>query len=245
MAEVRLLSAPDVERALTALRELDLNFDPTDLAGLRRDPAWHVDHYRKELPPERVGEPEDGGSWSAARHLSMEYEFVDPRLAHAYFDPGEAFEHRTMLLDIRFWGLRIYSGVRIGGIDEGIRTEAGRSARVSAWNYRTLAGHFEKGQIDYEVWKWLDSGEVEFRIDAVSQAARGSHPLVDVGFRIFGRGRQKKFARNACEGMARLTQEALDQDGGGVPLARPNSGSPSGPIAVRPSRVRSGVRPGI
>lgn len=238
MAEVRLLSAPDVERELGRLRGLDLNFDPTDLAGLRGDPAWHVDHYRKELPPERAGEPLDGGSWSLARHLSVEYEFVDPRLVHAYFDPGEAFEHRTMLLDIRFWGLRIYSGVRIGGIDEGTRTEGGRRARVSAWNYQTLAGHFEKGQIDYEVWKWLDTGEVEFRIDAVSQAAPGSHPLVDVGFRIFGRGRQKKFARNACEGMGRLTREALDQAEGGPPAAGPRSGSPSGRIAIRPTATR-------
>ena len=180
----------------------------------------------------------DGGSWSAARHLSMEYEFVDPRLVHAYFDPREAFEHRTLLLDIRFWGLRIYSGVRIGGVDEGTRTEDGRRARVSAWNYRTLAGHFERGQIDYEVWKWLDTGEVEFRIDAVSQAAPGSHPLVDVGFRIFGRGRQRRFARNACERMARLTREALKQPGGGSLPAGPNSVSALGPIAIRPTQTR-------
>jgi hypothetical protein len=238
MAEVRLLSAPDVERELVRLRELDLNFDPIDLSRLRRDPSWHVDHYRKELPSEPVGAPVDGGSWSVARHLSTEYEFVDPRIVHAYFDPREAFEDRTVLLDIRFWGLRIYSGVRIGGVDEGTRTEDARSARVSAWNYRTLAGHFERGQIDYEVWKWLDTGEVEFRIDAVSQAARGSHPLVDVGFRIFGRGRQRKFARNACERMARLTREALDQAGGGVLAARASSVSPPSPIAIRPTQTR-------
>ncbi len=235
MAEVRLISAPDVERELGRLRELDLNFDPTDLARLRRDPSWHVDHYWKELPAEPAGAPVDGGSWATARLLSMEYEFVDPRIVHAYFDPRENFEHRTVLLDIRFWGLRIYTGVRIGGVDEGNRTENGRSARVSAWNYRTLAGHFEKGQIDYEVWKWLDTGEVEFRIDAVSQAARGSHPLVDVGFRIFGRARQRKFARNACERMASLTREALDQEGGGAPAARPGAGSPPEPIAIRPT----------
>jgi hypothetical protein len=238
MAEVRLISAPDVERELGRLRDLDLNFDPAHLGRLRRDPSWHVDHYRKELPAEPAGAPQDGGSWSVARHLSMEYEFVDPRIVHAYFDPSEAFEHRSVLLDIRFWGLRIYSGVRIGGVDEGTRTEEGRSARVSAWNYRTLAGHFERGQIDYEVWKWLDTGEVEFRIDAVSQAARGSHPLVDVGFRIFGRGRQKKFARNACERMAKLTRDALDQVDGGARPARPEPASRFEAIAVRPTQTR-------
>ncbi len=231
MAELRLFSSPDVARELGRLREMELNFDPEDLPWLRRDPPWQVDHYRKELPAEPPGEPIEGGSWSIARNLSMEYEFVDPRIVRAFFDPKEAFEHRTMLLQIRFWGLRIYAGVRVGGGDESSRVEEGREALVSAWNYRTLAGHFEKGQIDYEVWKWLDTGEVEFRIDAVSQAARGSHPLVDVGFRIFGRGKQKQFARNGCERMARLTREAL----AGADDA-PGPGSPVGSIAVRPSK---------
>jgi len=231
MAELRLFSSPDVARELGRLRGAELNFDPHDLSRLRRDPAWQVDHYRKKLPAEPPGEPIEGGSWSVARNLSMEYEFVDPSIVRAFFDSKEAFGQRTMLLQIRFWGLRIYAGVRVSGGEESSRNEDGREARVSAWNYRTLAGHFEKGQIDYEVWKWLDTGEVEFRIDAISQASTGSHPIVDVGFRIFGRGKQKQFARNGCERMARLTREAL----AGADDA-PGPGSPVGSIAVRPSK---------
>ena len=30
------------------------------------------------------------------------------------------------------------------------------------WYYDTLEGHFEQGRMHYEVWKWLDTGEVEF-----------------------------------------------------------------------------------
>jgi Domain of unknown function (DUF1990) len=108
-------------------------------------------------------------------------------MLRTFYDPAEPFDGRTMLLEVLFWGLRIYVGVRIGGEDDGYRNEHGRRARVCAWNYRTLAGHFERGQIDYEVWKWLDNGAVEFRIDAVSQAADPDHFLVSLGFRLFGR----------------------------------------------------------
>ena len=35
----------------------------------------------------------------------------------------------------------------------------------------TLEGHIEMGRMDYEVWKWLDDGAVEFRLHAVSRAS--------------------------------------------------------------------------
>jgi uncharacterized protein (UPF0548 family) len=53
----------------------------------------------------------------------------------------------------------------------------GRRARVFGWFYRTLEGHFEEGQMNYELWKWMDSGEVFFRLHAVSRPAR-SGPLL-------------------------------------------------------------------
>jgi hypothetical protein len=59
--------------------------------------------------------------------------------------------------------------------------------------------------MDYEVWKWLDTGEVEFRITAVSRRAHIRNPLVRLGFRLFGRREQLRFYRHACAEMARLT----------------------------------------
>jgi hypothetical protein len=61
------------------------------------------------------------------------------------------------------------------------------------------------GQMDYEVRKWLDSGEVEFRIHAVSRPAHIPNPVIRLGFRLFGRRVQRRFARHACLRMARLT----------------------------------------
>ena len=39
------------------------------------------------------------------------------------------------------------------------RAATGRPVRIWGWSYRTLQGHLEMGQMDYEVWKWLDDGE--------------------------------------------------------------------------------------
>jgi hypothetical protein len=66
-------------------------------------------------------------------------------------------------------------------------------------SYRTLQGHLEMGQMDYEVWNWLDSGDVQFRIHVESRPARIPNPLTRLGFRIFGRRQQVRFARRACE----------------------------------------------
>ena len=233
MVELRLVSKHDHRAALERLKARDLNFDPRDLPRLRHDSDWYVDHYRVRLPPEPPGEPSVGGSWSVARELSAAYEFVDPTLVRAYYDPSEPFEGRTMLLEVRFWGLRIYAGVRIGGDYDEYRMQGRRRARVCIWNYQTLVGHFEEGQIDYEVRKWLDNGEVEFRIDAVSRRTNSGDPLVDLGFLFFGRSRQRRFARNACERMAHITQAVLD---GSVRLPPPPV---DGELAARPRPPQS------
>ncbi len=54
------------------------------------------------------------------------------------------------------------------------------------WAYRTLEGHFEQGEMHYQVWKWLDSGDVEFRLHAVSKAAETGPWVLRTGFRLVG-----------------------------------------------------------
>ena len=115
-----------------------------------------------------------------------------------------------MLLEGRFYGLRFRFGVRVGGVVDETREVDGRPVRVWGWNYRTLQGHLEMGQMDYEVWKWLDSGEVEFHTCRFSRRAKVGNPVVRLGLRIFGRRQQEKFARRACERMARLTAARLE-----------------------------------
>jgi uncharacterized protein (UPF0548 family) len=119
--------------------------------------------------------------------------------------PGSA-----SLLRIKFAGLRLRVGVRIGDVYEETRNLSGGEARVFGWSYRTLEGHFEQGEMHYELWKWLDSGDVEFRLRAISRPATSGPVLTRIGFRIFGRTQQLRFYRQVCRRTKRLTEAQLE-----------------------------------
>jgi uncharacterized protein (UPF0548 family) len=191
--------------ALRALHDKGLNFDLERREAMTREAGWNVDDYRQPLPPEPPGPPVSGGTWAHARELMLDYEFADPAIVRAVYVPDSPLEGRDMLLEARFLGLRFRFGVRVGGVVDETRDSGGRSVRVWGWSYRTLQGHLEMGQMDYEVWKWLDTGEVEFRIHVVSRPARIPNPVTRLGFRIFGRRQQVRFARRACERMLGLS----------------------------------------
>jgi uncharacterized protein (UPF0548 family) len=192
-------------KALAALAGKGFNFDPDQAERFTTPNGWHVDDYAQPLPPEPPGPPAPGGSFEVARELMRDYAFADPAIVRAVYAEDSPFETRDMLLEGRFWGLRFHFGVRVGGLVDEELTVADRPVRRWGWNYRTLQGHLEMGQMDYEVRKMLDSGEVEFRIHAVSRPAHIPNPVIRLGFRLFGRRVQRRFARHACQRMARLT----------------------------------------
>ena len=205
-------------RALAALADKAYNFDPDQADHNTTNHGWHVDDYTQPLPPEPPGPSVPGGSFEVAQQLMRDYEFADPAIVRATYASDSPLERRDMLLEGRFWGLRFYLGVRVGGLVDQEQELGGRPLRRWGWGYRTLQGHLERGQMDYEVRKWLDSGEVEFRIHAYSRPAPIPNPLVRLGFRVFGRRVQRRFARHACLRMARLTAA---RTGRPAPAGRP------------------------
>jgi uncharacterized protein (UPF0548 family) len=215
----RPLGDPDSLRRLRALHDARFNFDSTARSEMKGERGWHVDEYCQPLPPESPGPPQPGGAWERARGLMERYEFADPEIIRAVYAPDSDLEGRDMLLEARFWGLRFHFGVRVSGVIDERRDQAGRPVRVWGWSYRTLQGHLEMGQMDYEVWKWLDDGAVEFRIHVVSRPARIPNPIIRLGFRLFGRREQIRFAKHACERMARLIAgEAVTRAGEQLPV---------------------------
>ena len=58
----------------------------------------------------------------------------------------------------------------------------------------------------YEVWKWLDTGDVAFRVHAFSKAADSGPRLL----RLVGRSNQMRFYRQACRRARRLTEAELE-----------------------------------
>ena len=69
-----------------------------------------------------------------------------------------------MLLKLRAFGvLRLFVGVRVGEVYEDTREVGGRPVHIWGWSYRTLEGHVESGQMDWEVWKLPDTGSSSSR----------------------------------------------------------------------------------
>ena len=207
---------PEWERyrdRIEALRDLPVTVDLAQRHTFTAKAGWHVDHHTGALPPEAPGAPlaagTPGASWAAACRLVRDYAFPDPRLVTGLFAPDGPVAGRTMLLRARFLGLSFWFGVRVGDeIDETVETSDG-PARDWGYGYATLPGHFERGEVTFRVRKTLRTGAVAFHIDAVSQPDRIANPFYRLGFAIFGRRLQRRFARTAVARMQRLTAEAL------------------------------------
>lgn len=216
----RPLDRREGHEVLRRLQHVDLNFDLGG-GGFTEATGWKVDDYCIDLPPESPGAPLETGSWQVARRLLEHYEFADPAIVRAVYDPDSPLDGRTMVLEGRFYFMRFVLGVRVGGLIDRNETLDGRPARRWGWSYRTLEGHLEKGQMDYEVRKWTDTGEVEFRIHAFSKAAHIPNPVVRLGFAVFGRHMQKRFARQALARMRRLVQAELISQSTGADTREP------------------------
>jgi uncharacterized protein (UPF0548 family) len=205
-----VIGRPSIADRLAALSGRPVNYDPAALDLEDPPPGWNVDRRCQPLPGEPPGEPVPEGSWEIACRLIRGYEFADPSLVRAHYDPARPLEGREMLLELIALGLvRVHVGVRVVHVYDEQRTLAGRTARVFGWAYRTLEGHVEEGQMDWQVWKWLDSGKVEFRVHAVSRTAPISNPIIRVGFWALRSHERGLFLASTGRRMQRLTELAL------------------------------------
>ncbi|MBW3607347.1 MAG: DUF1990 domain-containing protein [Actinobacteria bacterium] len=157
----RLAATTRAQRALAGLADRPLNFDPDELRGAEGDGGWNVDDYQTALPAEPPGDPLPGGSFAIAQRLMCDYAFADPAMVRAVYDPASELADRNMLLQVRFGPVRLFCGCRVSRVVDETRRIDGHRVRVWGWSYGTLAGHVERGQMDYAVWKWLDDGAVD------------------------------------------------------------------------------------
>lgn len=202
------------EERLDALREQRYNLDLDRSHEYTEAAGWHLDHHDADLTPEPPGPPlppdDARASWAVACDLLRAYAFPDPSLITGIFSPDDALAGRPMLLRARFLGFTFWFGVKVGReIDEVRETDDGR-VHVFGFDYATLEGHFEMGQITFEVRKAESTGAVTFHIDAFSKPDRIGNPFYRIGFKIFGRHLQLRFARTAIERMQRFVREELE-----------------------------------
>ena len=218
------------ERRLAALDQHAVNFD-TDAVSLNRAlteghgeaDGWRLDRHEADLPPEPPGPPLDHGAFAAARGVLQAYDFPDPGLIRGLYVSDRPFEdRRVMLLHARFLGFSFWFGVQLTEVVDEVRETDDGPAHVWGYGYRTLEGHFEMGEILFTVWKWTESGRVAFRIDAISKTGRIWNPLYWLGFKLFGRYLQLRFARTALARMRALVEEVLASGPADVPLETPD-----------------------
>ena len=200
-----------MQRRLRRLRDAPVNYDP-NAVDLNNPPShWVVDDRCQPLTPEPPGEPIPEGSWETAKRLISGYEFADPSMVRAHYERDAPLEGRVMVLELRALGvLTVHAGVRVVKVYDEIRERDGRQARVFGWAYRTLKGHVEEGQMDWMVWKWLDSGAVEFRVRAVSRPAPIRNLVVRIGFLLVRRHERRVFLDSTDRRMVQLTALALE-----------------------------------
>jgi Domain of unknown function (DUF1990) len=210
MSESSLLGPPRVRRRLAALPDKPLNFAPADLRSASPATGWKITDLCQTLPSEPPGAPIEHGSWHIAQRLMRGYEFADPSIVRAYYDPEGPLEGRNMLLRLRALGIvHLYVGVRVGDVYEEVRELDGDRACVWGWNYRTLEGHVEMGQMDWQVWKWLTDGRVEFRVHAVARMAHIPNPIVRLGFYLVRERERSAFLDSTKQHMLKFTQMTL------------------------------------
>ena len=195
---------------LDAYAHTRVNYDYERVHEYSSATGWRIDHYATDLPAEVPGPPEAHGSFAAAQDVLRRYAFPPPDLITGYFDPEVPLEKRIMVLRAHFLVFNFYFGVRVSEVtDDAARDTPNGPERVWGYGYRTLEGHFERGQIDFTIHKNLTTGAVQFRIHAVSQPGQIRNPFYWLGFKLFGRMLQRKFARESLKRMRAQVAEMI------------------------------------
>ena len=202
----------EAARTSPATYDTDASEEHTEAGG------WRLDHHERDLPPEPPGEPLPNGSFAIARRILRDYDFPDPRLITGIFSPDEPLEGRPMLLRARFLAFTFWFAVRVSRVVDEVQTGPDGPTRVWGFGYYTLEGHFERGHITFAVRKALDTGRVSVWIDAVSRPDRIANPFYRLGFKLFGRRLQLRFARTALDRIERFVRDELAAQAVGAPV---------------------------
>lgn len=194
----------DARSVLAESEHLSPNVTADVADEIRGEPGWRIDDRCRVIGTEPPGPPRPDGPFAAAQVVMERYEMAAPNIVRAAFYADAPLQDRTMVLEGRFLFLRFAMPVRVGDVVEVQREVDGRPVHSWGWSYRTLEGHLEQGRMHWEVWKWLDTGRVEFRIHAFSKRGPIRNPIVRLGFLLFGRWTQERFYRGVFDRMARL-----------------------------------------
>ncbi len=169
--------------------------------------GWRRQHSEAIVASEQPGPPEERGPFARLRLALRNYEFSDPRIVTAHFDPAQPLAGRRMLLEIRVLGLRYLTGTVVAAV----REDRSGGDDYFGFRYETLAGHLEAG------WEWFllrkdhASGEIRFSIEARWREGEFPNFWSRLGFRLLARRLQKRWHRRAHRRMALLSRYPVEE----------------------------------
>lgn len=186
MAEWRLFrrwSNDELRVRLGSLSTRRRNFDEEE-ERMTGEEGWH--HYRSEAVIAR--DAADGACMQRARVALANYQFSDPGIVVAHFDPASPLLMRRLLLEIKVLGLRYLSAAVV------MRVRDERDAY--GFRYDTLEGHIERG-MEWFLLTRNERGDIRFRIEA--RWKRGDLPnwWSRLGFMLVSGYYQRQWHRQA------------------------------------------------
>ncbi|UYL07701.1 DUF1990 domain-containing protein [Bdellovibrio sp. SKB1291214] len=202
------LSWTDYKDQIKNISSLDYNYDVTTYHTKKDKRGWKIDRYHAVVGKEAPGAPVSEGPYERVRLAVELYHFPNPRLIRAVFDPHDELLGRNMYMIAHFMGMTFNFGVRVTRVIDEIKTINNTQMKMWGYSYRTLKGHFEVGEITFVVSKNLNTGIIDFSINAYSTPDKIDNLFYQTGFRVFGRPLQKHFAYSSIRRLKRIASQA-------------------------------------
>jgi len=187
MAEWRLFSgwtSEELRERVERLTRAQVNFTGVE-DELTVETGWH--HYHSDAIIARE-KPEEDARFERARVALSNYQFSDPKIVGAHFDPKGPLLGRRILLEIKVLGLRYLCPALVTHV----RNEPG----LYGFRYDTLHGHIERGMEWFVLTKDAD-GAIRFRIEARWQQGEMPNWWSRAGFTMLSGYYQRKWHRRA------------------------------------------------
>ena len=193
MAEWRLgrgWPTATVKARLDRARSAMVNFD-VDEQDMNGEHGWSHYHSEAVIATETDGDDR----FARARVALANYQFSDPSIVLAHFNPAEPLLGRLMLLEIRVLGLHYLCPTVVNRV----REEPG----VFGFRYDTLEGHIERG-VEWFVLTKNERGEIRFRVEARWRQGEFPNWWSRMGFLVLSRYYQRKWHRRAHQRLSLL-----------------------------------------
>lgn len=185
MSEWRLFkrwTTEELAERLDRLSSASVNFNGAEEA-LTGEHGWN--HYHSEAV---IVAQSDETSFQRARVALANYQFSDPGIVVAHFDPKGALLGRRILLEIKVFGLRYLCPALVSHVRD--------ESSVYGFRYDTLEGHIERG-MEWFLLTRDAQGAIRFRIEARWQPGDMPNWWSRVGFSVLSGYFQRRWHRRA------------------------------------------------